>query len=805
MLIPDCHGVDTHRALAGHALPRRPMAQRYTSDPLPLSGDVTKMSFRHRMPDPFKSRLVAGLLLSGVLSTAMIASASAVAGKLTLEALAGDAPLSGPSLVKPKVAPDGSRVTFLRGKQRDKNRLDLWSYDIASGQTQMLVDADVVLPGVEVLSDAEKARRERQRIAALSGIVDYQWSPDAKSLLFPLGGELYLYDLAMASGSKPGPDAVRKLTNGEGFATDPKLSPMGGFVSFVRDRNLWVIDLASGKSAQLTTDGSEVIGNGVAEFVADEEMDRHTGYWWAPDDSAIAFARIDETPVPVQKRYEVYPDRTEVVEQRYPAAGDRNVLVQLGVIAPQAGAKPHWIDLGKNTDIYLARVDWRDPQRLTFQRQSRDQQRLELIEADIASGQQRTLLTETSTTWVPLHNDLRFLKDGRLLWSSERSGFEHLYVIAADGTASALTAGAWPVDGVLAIDETAGQVYFAAGKDSPLDTQVYRVALAGGDKERAIERLSKQDGMHAATFAKNASVFVDSWSNPATPPQLQLFRNDGALIATLIDNQLADPKHPYATFKDAHRPIEFATLTAADGATPLHYSVIKPNGFDPKKKYPVVVNVYGGPAVQTVKRSWSPDFNQYLAQHGYVVFSVDNRGTPRRGAAFGGALYGKQGTVEVADQLQGVKWLKSQPWVDGQRIGVTGWSNGGYMTLMLLAQASDAYACGVAGAPVTDWALYDTHYTERYMNLPAANVDGYRNARVLEHIDGLTSPLLLIHGMADDNVLFSNSTVLMSALQQRGQPFELMTYPGAKHGLKGKDLLHRLRITEAFFGRCLKR
>ncbi len=718
-------------------------------------------------------------------------------GMLTLEALAGDAPLSGPSLVKPKVAPDGSRVTFLRGKDRDRNRLDLWAYDLASGQTTMLVDADVVLPGVEVLSDAEKARRERQRTSALSGIVDYQWSPDAKSLLFPLGGELYLYDL-----SRSGKDAVRKLTHGEGFATDPKLSPKGGYVSFVRDRNLWVIEVASGKPTQLTNDGSMVIGNGVAEFVADEEMDRHTGYWWAPDDSAIAFARIDETPVPVQKRYEVYPDRTDVVEQRYPAAGDHNVLVRLGVIAigAQAGAKPRWIDLGPNPDIYLARVDWRDPQHLAFQRQSRDQQTLDLVETDLTSGRQRTLLTETSKTWVPLHNDLRFLKDGRLLWSSERSGFEHLYVIDADGQATALTRGDWPVDGVLAVDEAAGQVYFSAGRDSPLDVQVYRVPLAGG----AIERLSTADGTHAATFAKNASVYVDSWSNPAMPPQLQLFRNDGTLIATLVDNRLDDPKHPYAAFKAAHRPIEFGTLVAADGSTTLHYSVLKPTGFDPKKQYPVVVNVYGGPAAQTVKRGWAPDFNQYLAQHGYVVFSLDNRGTPRRGAVFGGALYGRQGTVEVDDQLQGVKWLKAQPWVDGAHIGVTGWSNGGYMTLMLLARASDAYACGVAGAPVTDWALYDTHYTERYMNLPAANVDGYRNARVLEHIDGLTSPLLLIHGMADDNVLFSNSTVLMSALQKRGQPFELMTYPGAKHGLKGKDLLHRLRISEAFFRRCLK-
>ncbi len=227
----------------------------------------------------------------------------------------------------------------------------------------------------------------------------------------------------------------------------------------------------------------------------------------------------------------------------------------------------------------------------------------------------------------------------------------------------------------------------------------------------------------------------------------------------------------------------------------------------------MVVYVYGGPAAQTVTRAWPGRadawFNQYLAQQGYVVFSLDNRGTPRRGAAFGGALYGKQGTVEVPDQVAGVNWLRGQPWVDSGRIGVHGWSNGGYMTLMLLGQAPDAYACGAAGAPVTDWALYDTHYTERYMNLPGANVDGYRHARVLEHIDGLVGPdapqLLLVHGMADDNVLFSNATVLMSALQQRGQPFELMTYPGAKHGLRGADLLHRLRMTRDFFGRCLQR
>jgi Dipeptidyl aminopeptidases/acylaminoacyl-peptidases len=721
------------------------------------------------------------------------------AEKLTLEAITGSKPLSGPTLMKPKVAPDGSRVTFLRGKDSDRNQLDLWEYDIASGQTRLLVDSKVVLPGTETLSDEEKARRERQRISAYAGIVDYQWAPDAQALLFPLGGELYLYDL-----HKSGRAAVRKLTNGEGFATDPKISPKGGYVSFVRARNLWVIDLASGQQHQLTRDGSDTIGNGVAEFVADEEMDRHTGYWWAPDDAAIAFARIDESGVPVQKRPEVYADHTEVIDQRYPQAGQPNVRIQLGTIAPRADAQPQWIDLGKNPDIYLARVDWRDAQRLTFQRQSRDQKRLELIEANLASGKQRVLVTETSKTWVPLHNDLHFLKDGRFVWGSERSGYEHLYLASEDGRKLvALTQGDWIVDALLAVDEDAGKVYFSATKESPTQTQLYAVPLSGG----AIETLSRTNGTHAASFAKNASVYVDSWSNTTTPPQIELFRANGEKIAALLDNDLADPQHPYAKYRQAQRPIEFGQMTAADGKTQLHYRVTKPDGFDPGKRYPAIVYVYGGPAAQTVLDAWPSRgdalFDQYLAQHGYVVFSVDNRGTPRRGRDFGGALYGRQGTVEVEDQLRGVAWLKAQPWVDGARIGVYGWSNGGYMTLMLLAKHSEAYACGVAGAPVTDWGLYDSHYTERYMNLPAANPDGYRDGRVAAHLDGLNSPLLLIHGMADDNVLFTNSTSLMSELQKRGKLFELMTYPGAKHGLSGSNALHRYRTTEAFLARCL--
>ena len=750
-------------------------------------------------------RLTATLLACMLTTTTATAVDSPAPQRLTLEAITGSAPLSGPTLMRPAIAPDGSKVTFLRGRDNDRSRLDLWAFDVTTGQTTRLVDSSVVLPGEETLSDEEKARRERQRIAGLTGIVDYQWAPDGRRLLFPLGGELYLYDL-----DKSGTDAVRKLTRGTGFATDPKVSPKGGFVSFVRGRNLWVIDLASGDEIQLTTDGSDTIGNGVAEFVADEEMDRHTGYWWAPDDSAIAFARIDESPVPIQKRYEVYPDRTEVVEQRYPAAGDPNVRIQLGTIAPVRGAAPRWVDLGPEQDIYLARVQWRDAKRLTFQRQSRLQQRLDLVEVTLATGAQRTLVTETSKTWIPLHHGLRFLKDDRFLWISERSGYQHLYLASADGKRmTALTRGDWPVDALLAVDEDKGLVYFSAGlapdgTPAPRESHIHAVPLAGG----AVRTLSRTPGMHTANFAGNASVYVDTWSNAATPPQIALHRADGTHIANLIDNDPTRADHPYAPYRAAHRPVEFGTLTAADGRTPLHYSVTRPADFDPAKRYPVVVYVYGGPAAQTVTNAWPGRgdhfFNQYLAQQGYVVFSLDNRGTPRRGAAFGGALYGRQGTVEVDDQRAGVAWLRQQPWVDPARIAVYGWSNGGYMTLMLLGKAPDDYACGIAGAPVTDWALYDTHYTERYMGLPAQNVDGYREASVFAHAGNIRpNALLLIHGMADDNVLFGNSTKLMSTLQARAIAFELMTYPGAKHGLRGNDALHRYRLTEAFLGRCV--
>ncbi len=731
-----------------------------------------------------------------LLSLAMLMATSAHAEKLTLEAITGSASLSGPSLNNAKISPDGKRVSFLRGKAESVNQLDLWEYNIASGKTQLLVDSKMLITGEEVLSDEEKARRERQRIAGFSGIVDYQWGSDGNTLLFPLGGELYLYDLTQS--------AAKKITAGKGFATDPKISPKGAFVSFIRERNLWVIDLKSAKEIQITNDASDVIANGIAEFVADEEMDRHTGYWWAPDDSAIAFTRIDESPVPVQKRFEIYPDRTDIVEQRYPASGDKNVLIELKVVNLSADKKSVAdIDLGKEKDIYLARVQWRDARHLTFQRQNREQRLLDLIEVDLANFKQSTLLQETSKSWINLHNNLHLLKDGRFIWSSEQSGFMHLSLHARDGKKlKTLTSGDWQVDDLLAVDEKSQRIYFSGTKTTARERHVYAIDFNGNTPVQ----LTKTEGMHLATFSGDAGVYVDVWSNTQTPPQAELHRADGSKIANLVDNSI-NANHPYQKYWAAHGKTEFGELKAADGET-LHYSVIKPMDFDPAKKYPVVVFVYGGPAAQTVINSWpgraDAFFNQYLSQRGYLVFSIDNRGTPRRGVKFGSALFRHQGNVEVIDQLRGVDYLKTLPYVQADKIGVYGWSNGGYMTLMLLAKASSTYACGVAGAPVTDWGLYDTHYTERYMDLPKNNPDGYPDSTVFAHLDGLKSKLLLIHGMADDNVLFTNSTKLMSELQKRGTPFELMTYPGAKHGLRGSDALHRYRLTEDFFNRCLK-
>jgi len=720
-------------------------------------------------------------------------TASAHAELLTIDRIFDGASLSGTAPIKLKASPDGSRITFLRAKADDQNTFDLWEYNVDANATHLLVDSKVLQPTAELLSDAEKARRERARIAGRHGIVDYQWAPDGKKLLFPLSGKLYLYELGV-----PGARALRTLDTG-GEVIDPKISPRGHYVSYVRAQNLWVIDLADGKARQLTSDGGASVHNGEAEFVAQEEMARQTGYWWAPDDSAIAFERYDETHVPIARRFEVYADRTDVIEQRYPAAGQANVEVRLGLVGPTGGAT-RFIDLGTNTDIYLTRVDWLpDGKHLAYQRMQRNQQQLDLNLVDAQTLQQRTLLSETSKTWINLHDDLRFLKNRpSFVWASERSGFKHLYLYSLDGKLEhAISSGDWNIDSLLGVDEKLGVVYVDSNRDFVPDRQLYSLKLDGSSADSP-HRISHSDGAHSIEFTKDAAHYIDTFADPQTPPQVSLRKADGTLVAWIERNAL-DEHHPYWRYRDAHVVPEFGTIKSADGQD-LYYRLYKPRGFDPAKRYPVFDYYYGGPHGQYAQRGWVDYFAEYMAQQGYVVFSLDNRGMARRSRQFTDGIYRQLGKLEVEDQVAGFHWLKSQTFVDPARIGVFGWSYGGYMTAMLLAKASNEIAGGVAVAPVVDWTFYDTFYTERYLATPQDNAEGYERSGVLHWLDGLKSPLLLAHGMADDNVLFTNSTKLMAALQQRGTQFELMTYPGGKHGLSTPAMRkHVYHAIAAFF------
>jgi len=725
---------------------------------------------------------------------AALAAAPASAERLTLDRIHGEPSLAGPGVKTLKVSPDGERVTFLRGRDDNQFQQDLWEYNMKDKTTRRLVDSKKLVPNEE-LSLEEKARRERARTASLSGIISYSWAPSGKQLLVPIAGDLYLVDVA-------NPDTARKVASGN--VLDPKISPKGRYVSFVRNQNLFVIDLKTGAERQLTQDGKGTVHNGEAEFIAQEEMDQTTGYYWAPDDSAIAYKRYDEAPVPVARRFEIFADRTEVIDQHYPAAGDPNVLVDLFIVSPDSGVSRK-IDLGADKDIYLVRADWSaDGKTLAYQRQTRDQKRLDLVAVDAATLAQRTLLTETSPTWVSIHNDLRFLKNRpAFIWASERSGRNHLYLYDLNGKLiNPISSGEWGVDNVLAVDEKAGKVYVSSNRDAVIDKQTYALALNGSNANKPA-RISKGDGWHEAAFAGNGKIFVDTYSSPTTPPQVSIRRADGAMVEWLQHNEL-NANHPFAKYLPDLLPTEFGTIKAHDGQT-LHYSMIKPANFDATKKYPVFLFTYGGPHSQRVTRTWGNYFDQYMAQQGFVVFRLDNRGSSRRERQFTDVIYNNLGKNEVEDQVTGVDWLAQQSFVDPKRVGVFGWSYGGFMTLRLLAAASDKIAMGVSVAPVTDWSLYDTHYTEQFVGAtPKSDPDAYARSGVFAHLDGLKSPLLLIHGMADDNVLFTNSTRLIDELVKRNVQFDLMTYPGAKHGISGRtSQRHVYGLIEAFFKKNL--
>ena len=739
-------------------------------------------------------RRLASAVLPCLLAAPLSASAEA-ATELTIERLYGSPELSGPRPRALRFSPDGSRVTFLRPREEDRMVLDLWAMDVAGageGQPYRLVDARVLAPEERELSEAEIQSRERARITQ-TGIVRYQWDEAGEALLVPLDGDLFHVDADTG--------AARRLMETETYETDGRISPRGRYVSFVREQNVWIHDLGTGRERALTTEGGGLVSWGMAEFVAQEEMGRSEGYWWSPDDRWLAVARVDETPVEVVQRFGIGAEGVTVTEQRYPRAGTDNALVELWLFDVQTGERVQ-VDLGDDTDVYLARVDWAaDGSALYAQRQDRAQTRLDLLVADPETGASRVALTEQAPTWINLSDDFTPLETGGFLWTSERSGYRHVYRVDADGTETVLTAGDWVVDEIVAVDEDAGIVWVEGWVETPLERHLYAVPLTGDAPPR---RITNGAGWWNVEVGDDGASFLGTYSDPETPPNTALYRMDGTRIAWLVENAL-DDDHPYGPWRTDHATPEFGTLGAADGSAALHWMLYRPDGCTEARPCPAIVQVYGGPGAQTVRRSWQSLRDQLYVRAGYVLFKLDNRGMANRGHGFEAALHDRMGTVEVEDQLEGLAFLKSRPFVDEARVGLFGWSYGGYMTLMTALQAPGAFAAAVSGAPVTDWSLYDTHYTERYMDTPAGNAPGYETGAVFAHLDGAdATPFLLIHGMADDNVTFDQSTRLYAALQEAGVPFEMMTYPGQRHGIRPPPLqVHLLRTIGDFFARRL--
>nr|WP_246352118.1 S9 family peptidase [Sphingomonas xinjiangensis] len=703
------------------------------------------------------------------------AAAQAAGQALTLERIFGSPDLNGQTPRAPRLSPDGKYLTLLRNRADEKERFDLWAMDTSSGQWRMLVDSKKIGSGAE-LSEAEKMQRERLRIGGSKGVVAYGWAPDGKSILVPLDGDLYLATLD---------GQTRRLTQTAQGELNPVVSPAGGFVSFVRDQNLYVQPLAGGAEKQLTTTGAGTVHWGEAEFVAQEEMDRRTGYWWSPDDALVAVERFDEAPVGVVRRAAIGAEGTSIYEQRYPAAGTPNVLIELFVLNPVTGGQVK-VDLGSDPDIYLARVDWApDGKTLYVQRQSRDQKRLDMLKVDSASGKASVLFSETirpeakGKSWLNLTDAYHFMPDGSLIWASERSGFQHLYRFAK-GKWTPLTRGPWVVTDLVGVDEARGRLFFTANKDDLLEQQLYALDLAHPEK---ITRLTEAGWNNGATMDGAATRAIVTRSSPSHPSQVYLADAAGKRIAWVEENALK-PGHPYYPYVQGHQKTQYGSFKAKDGTT-LYWEMITP-AMEPGKKYPVFFEHYGGPGTgQQVMHRWTGALPQYLADRGYIYFRIDNRGSFNRGKEFEDHIYHAMGTVEVEDQVAGADYLKTLPFVNPKKIVTYGWSYGGYLSLKMLEKAPGVFAAAVSGAPVTRWELYDTHYTERYLGDPRKDPQSYASSDALAEAGNIRDPLLLIHGMADDNVVFENATVFAARMQAQGKPFEMMFYPGQTHRVGG--------------------
>jgi len=659
----------------------------------------------------------------------------------------------------------------------------LYKVHAASGRSVPFMDPNALSAGLRRLPAMRPKDAE-----TISRRTSFDMSPDHGAILIDYEDDLYYVTI-------DGRTAVR-LTSAPGPEKHAAFDPQGRFVAFVREGNLYVVDVATQTERALTTDGGGLIHNGEADWVYFEEVlnRRWRLFSWSPDSSAIAFIRTDDAPVP---EYTVANDASrerDVELTRYPRAGEPNPTVKVGIVST-AGGPARWIDLGEYTEgaYVIMGAGWMpDSERIYLFVQDRAQTWLDIGTASRRGGGPRRLLRETTEAWVEPPETLTFLADGDILLTSERTGWKHLYLYDKDGQLKRpVTEGQWEVRGLQHVDEEAGWVYFTGTRDSHVAEHLYRVKLAGGE----VQRLTDAPGQHGVHMSPNGKYFVDTWSNASTPTQAVLRAADGTKVRTLDTNPV------YAREEYTFGSYEQFQIETSDGFL-LEAGLVKPPDFDSSRKYPVWFTTYAGPHSPSISDTWQGGrtWDQMLAQMGAIVFHCDPRPASGKGACSAWTAYRQLGVQELKDIEEAIRWLTSQPYVDGERIGMSGHSYGGFMTAYALTH-STLFAGGIAGAPPTDWRFYDTIYTERYMDTPQNNPDGYDRTSVVKAAKDLHGRLLLIHGGIDDNVHLQNTFALVDALQREDKPFQLMVYPQSRHGIWG---MHYNRLTVDFIRAVLQ-
>jgi dipeptidyl-peptidase-4 len=672
---------------------------------------------------------------------------------------------------------DGHHYLITNDAER-KDVPRLQKVNAATGATTPFFDAAkmqaafAALPGVS----AENARQ-------LANRGNYDLNPAETAVLINWSNDLFYYefgsDRAVRLTSNPDPEV------GEGF------SPDGRMVSFVRGNNLYVEDLGMQRRERaLTSDGSDKILNGRLDWVYQEELygrGNFSAYWWSPDSTAIAFIRFDENPVPEFTVVDHIPYYQNVEVTPYPKAGAPNPLVKLGVVNA-AGGEIRWVDTFKYqpADLLISRVTWSpDSKKVVYQAQNREQTFLDVNFADARNGNSTNVIHETSKAWVAINEQPIWLKDGSFIWASERDGWEHLYHYSADGKLlKQITEGKWEVRSIEGVDEANGLIYFTATEHSHIAPHGYRIKPDG----TGLTRLTTAEGSHRVDLSPANNYFIDVWNDLNTPSQVRLHDASGKLVRVIAENKVDALKQYKLGAPD------LLQVKTRDGFV-MEAMMIKPPDFNPSKKYPVMSFTYGGPHAPQVRNGWGGQtymFHQLLAQKGYIIWVCDNRTASGKGLESTWPVYKNFGELELRDIEDGLAWLKSQPYIDGTRIGIWGWSYGGFMTSYALTH-SQSFKIGIAGGTVADWRDYDSIYTERYMQTPQNNPEGYKKSSPVHAAKNLHGKLLLIHGTIDDNVHMQNTMQFVYELQKAGKQFQLMLYPKSRHGVTDPLLLKHMR------------